>query len=210
MGIPEAILGTLLGLSRRYHGRCPPPPSPRSLQSDAGRKKLLRCIQERLPISGRPSASGTDTAGIDECKSVVDAMEKMKAGANPEDRKQESEAKPEALEGAEEGEEGEGKKNADDAAPVEDVELIDEQEVPLEDPVLKKAKDTCLGRTAKPAGLNADSPPRLAPPPRLPGSLATGSLLGPTGVGRLLLYPFPSAGFGRDGADARVHPPDGG
>ena len=92
-------------------------------------------------------------------------MEKMKAGANPEDRKQkESEAKPEALEGAEEGEEGEGKKNADDAAPVEDVELIDEQEVPLEDPVLKKAKDTCLGRTAKPAGLNADPPPALPHP----------------------------------------------
>ena len=91
-------------------------------------------------------------------------MEKMKAGANPEDRKQESEAKPEALEGAEEGEEGEGKKNADDAAPVEDVELIDEQEVPLEDPVLKKAKDTCLGRTAKPAGLNADPPPPCRTP----------------------------------------------
>ena len=39
---------------------------------------MLKCLQQRLPLSGRPGDPAS--VGIEECKAVVDAMKKMQAG----------------------------------------------------------------------------------------------------------------------------------
>lgn len=133
--------GGEVGEGRRIHTAIP-----RSLQTDGGRLKLLRCIQQRLPISGRPLDKGTGTAGIDECWAVVSAMEKMKAGANPDDRRKgEPETKADA--GAE-GDEAVKEEGRPLEEPAEEVEVIDEDAVRQEDPVLAKAKDLAEGELA--------------------------------------------------------------
>lgn len=52
----------------------------RSLQSEAGRQKLMVCMSQRLPISGSDS---TTQYGIEEARAVVVEMQKMKAGSDP-------------------------------------------------------------------------------------------------------------------------------
>ena len=50
------------------------------LKSEGGRQKLLLCLSQRLPISGR---EGHLPHGVDEAHAVVLEMQKMKAGADP-------------------------------------------------------------------------------------------------------------------------------
>jgi len=54
----------------------------RSLQSDGGRQKILKCLQQRISLSGKVSENCAN-AGIEECRVVVQEMEKMKAGQAP-------------------------------------------------------------------------------------------------------------------------------
>ena len=49
-----------------------------NLKTEGGRQKLCACIMNRIPLSGQ-SSHGNTSAGIDECRAVVEAMEKMKA-----------------------------------------------------------------------------------------------------------------------------------
>ncbi len=54
-----------------------------SLQTEAGRQKVLVCLRDRVPLSGRLTGQGTHTAGVEECRAVVAEMQKMKAGEVP-------------------------------------------------------------------------------------------------------------------------------
>ncbi len=56
----------------------------KTLQTEAGRQRILACLRERCGLSGRTGGGTADTrAGIEECYTVVQEMEKMKAGTNP-------------------------------------------------------------------------------------------------------------------------------
>ena len=52
----------------------------RSLTTEAGRQKLLTCVQDRIPLSGLQGKTGG--AGIEECRTVVAEMVKMLASAS--------------------------------------------------------------------------------------------------------------------------------
>ena len=55
---------------------------PRTLQTNAGRKKILACMQQRLPIT-RPVGESSGLAGVPECQTVLDEMAAVKAGTTP-------------------------------------------------------------------------------------------------------------------------------
>ena len=54
----------------------------RTLQSEAGRQKVLKCVQQRLSLGGRAS-DGYANAGIEECRVIMQEMDKMQAGKTP-------------------------------------------------------------------------------------------------------------------------------
>ena len=60
----------------------------RSLQTEQGRQKLMLCLNNNVPISGTPSSDNTiaQQYGVHEARSVVDEMQKMKAGMDPKQR----------------------------------------------------------------------------------------------------------------------------
>ncbi len=51
----------------------------KGLQNEQGRVKLLSCVQQRIPLGGAPG-SNAKNAGIEECRTIMQEMEKMKAG----------------------------------------------------------------------------------------------------------------------------------
>ena len=56
---------------------------PRTLQTNTGRKKILSCMQQRLPLTKQTGDTTTTTVGIPECQAVVDEMAAVKAGTTP-------------------------------------------------------------------------------------------------------------------------------
>ena len=110
----------------------------RTLQTDSGRKRILQTIEQRLPLSGRPS--DPTTVGIEECKAVLDAMKAMKAGQVP--GTQETEAGSQDTAGTQETAPAAACPPGTDTAETEDLFLadtIDDVEA-TEDPVLSKAR----------------------------------------------------------------------
>ncbi len=51
----------------------------KGLQNEQGRVKLLSCVQQRIPLGGAPG-SNAKNAGVEECRTIMQEMEKMKAG----------------------------------------------------------------------------------------------------------------------------------
>ena len=115
----------------------------RTLQTNAGRKKVLACMQQRLPLT-RPTGEKSGASGIPECQAVVDAMSTMKAGNAP-GRGNSFDASQESGDGASGIQEGSEAACPPDGK-TEDVELgellMNDGEVEeIVDPVLQKAKD---------------------------------------------------------------------
>lgn len=54
----------------------------KTLVTEGGRQKVLLCLRERIPLSGKPDSKSGD-AGIDECRTIVAEMRKLKAGTAP-------------------------------------------------------------------------------------------------------------------------------
>ena len=57
--------------------------NPRTLQTNSGRKKILSCMQQRLPLTKHPGDATIAAVGIPECQAVVDEMAAVKSGTSP-------------------------------------------------------------------------------------------------------------------------------
>ena len=113
------------------------------LKSENGRQKLLLCLSQRLPISGR---EGHVQHGIEEAHAVVLEMQKMKAGSDPEAHPKTGGVSPAAGGGSGDssgapGEAGDGEVAMDiDSDDGGDLLLESQEEQERQDPIMAKAE----------------------------------------------------------------------